>query len=163
MCSALRLSSNTWCDFTVFKVLTLCSPFYSELLPKSFDQEKPFRTCLWCRSQLSLQPKKDHPCIYQHKWGTPSLFNQECYLYFAGTYLRREIWVTDRCLLRKLVFLFGDAIEENEDVLFDGNYKWLCLGGDHFFLPIMEQKFPLLYLQSMSLPQYMDWDLVRAQ
>ena len=32
---------------------------------------------------------------------------------------------TDRHLLRKLVFLFGDVIEENEEVLFDGYYKWL--------------------------------------
>ena len=37
--------------------------------------------------------------------------------------------------------------------------KW----GDCFFLPNMERMFPLSYLQSMSLPWYMDWDLVRTQ
>ena len=31
----------------------------------------------------------------------------------------------DRRLFRKSVFLFGDAIEENEEIMFEGNYKWL--------------------------------------
>ena len=61
------------------------------------------------------------------------------------------------------MFLFGEVIGENEEVLFDGSYKWLRqIGERHFFLPNMERMF-LSYLQSMSLPQYMDWDLVRAQ
>ena len=29
----------------------------------------------------------------------------------------------DRRLFRKPVFFFGDAIEEDEEILFDGNYK----------------------------------------
>ena len=29
----------------------------------------------------------------------------------------------NHCLLRKPVLLFGDAIDENKEVLFDGNYK----------------------------------------
>ena len=37
----------------------------------------------------------------------------------------RRFESTDCRLLRKPVFLFGDSIEENEEVLFDGNYKWL--------------------------------------
>jgi len=50
-------------------------------------------------------------------------------------------------LFRKPVFLFGDAIEEDEEILFDGNYKWLCqIGKHHFFLPNMEHIFPLSYL-----------------
>jgi len=45
-------------------------------------------------------------------------------------------------LFRKPVFLFGDAIEENEEILFDGNYKWLRQIGEHrFFLPNMEWIF----------------------
>ena len=31
----------------------------------------------------------------------------------------------DRCHFRKPVFLFGDAIDEDEEIMFDGNYKWL--------------------------------------
>ena len=63
----------------------------------------------------------------------------------------------NRRLFRKPVFLFGDAIEKDEEILFDGNYKWLHQIGEHrFFLPNMEQMFQLSYLQSMSLPRYMD-------
>ena len=58
-------------------------------------------------------------------------------------------------LLIKLVFLFRDAIDENEEVLFDGNYKWLHQIGEHyFFLPNLEWMFLLSYLQSMSLHRY---------
>jgi len=60
-------------------------------------------------------------------------------------------------LFKKPVFLFGDAIEENEEVLFDGNYKWLHqIWERRFFLPNMEQMFQLSYLQSMSLSQCMN-------
>jgi len=60
---------------------------------------------------------------------------------------------------RKPVFLFGDAIEADEEILFDGNYKWLRqIGEPRFFLPNMERVYPLSYLQSMSLARYMDWD-----
>ena len=38
---------------------------------------------------------------------------------------------TNRCLFRKPVFLFEDAIEENEEVVFDGSYKWLRQIGEH--------------------------------
>ena len=47
-------------------------------------------------------------------------------------------------MLRKLVFLFGDTIEENEDVLFDGNYKWLCLGGGPFLPPYYGTKVSII-------------------
>ena len=54
---------------------------------------------------------------------------------------------TNHCLLRKLVFLFGDNIDENEEVLFDRNYKLLRqIGERHFFLPNMEWIFLLSYL-----------------
>ena len=33
----------------------------------------------------------------------------------------------------------------------------------YFFLPSMEQMFSLSYLQSMSLRQFIDWDLAKAQ
>ena len=71
---------------------------------------------------------------------------------------------TNLHLLRKSIFLFGDAIEENEEVLFDGNYKWLRqIGENLFFLPNMERMFPLSYLQSVSLLRYMYQDIVRVQ
>jgi len=43
---------------------------------------------------------------------------------------------TNRRLHKNPVFFFGDAIEENEEVLFDRNYKWLRqIGECHFFPP----------------------------
>ena len=58
----------------------------------------------------------------------------------------------NRRLLKKLVFLFGDAIDKNEEVLFERNYKWLCQIGDRrLFLPNMKWMFSLSYLQSISL------------
>jgi len=66
--------------------------------------------------------------------------------------LNRRFESSSHRLFRKPVFLFGDAIEENEEILFDGNYKWLRQIGEHrFFLPNMEWLFSLSYLQSMSL------------
>ena len=32
--------------------------------------------------------------------------------------------------LRKPAFLFGNAIDEDDRILHDGDYKWLCLIGD---------------------------------
>ena len=62
------------------------------------------------------------------------------------------------------MLFFGDTIEENEELLFDENYKWLCqIEERHLFLPNMERMFLLSYLLSMSLPRCMDRDLVRAQ
>ena len=69
----------------------------------------------------------------------------------------RRFESNDRRLFRKPVFLFAYAIEENEEILFYGNYKWLRQIGEHrFFLPNMERMFLLSYLQSMSLCGYMD-------
>ena len=57
-------------------------------------------------------------------------------------------------LLRKLDFFFGDLIEEDETVLYDG---WLCqIGNRRFFLPNLERMYPLAYLQHMSIRQSMD-------
>jgi len=162
-CWAPRLNSNTWYNFTILKVLTLCSSFCSEILLRPLDQEKSFRTYWWCRPLLSFQPAKDCPCIYRHKWGMPSLFNQGYYLYFAGTYLRREIWIyrpssaqeTSISLWRRNWREWRGFIRR---ILQVAPSNW----GHHFFLSNMEWMFPLSYLQSASLPRYMDWDLVRA-
>ena len=65
-------------------------------------------------------------------------------------------------LLRKPNFFFGDSIEEDEAVLYDGDYKWLCqIGKRRFFLPNMERMYPLAYLHHMSVHQTMDWELVK--
>ena len=70
----------------------------------------------------------------------------------------------DRILLRTPAFFFGDSIKEYDEDLYDGEYKWLCqIGNRRFFLPNMEQMFPLSYLQSMLLHKQMDWDLTWLQ
>ena len=62
-----------------------------------------------------------------------------------------------RTLLRKSVFFFGDSINENEEGLYDDNYKWLCqIEYRRFFLSNMERIFLLSYLQHMSVCQLMD-------
>ena len=67
-----------------------------------------------------------------------------------------------RTLLRKSAFLFGDAIDENDKILHDGDYKWLRQIGDRrFFLPNMERMYPLSYLQYLSVHCTMEWDLSR--
>jgi len=66
-----------------------------------------------------------------------------------------------RVLLRKPDFFFGDSIEEDEVVLYDGDYKWLRqISNRRFFLPNMERMYPLAYLQHMFVRQTMDWELV---
>jgi len=64
-----------------------------------------------------------------------------------------------RAPLRKPDFFFGDSIEEDEVVLYDGDYKWLR--NRRFFLPNMERMYPLAYLQHMSVRRTMDWELVK--
>jgi len=69
----------------------------------------------------------------------------------------RRFEYNDYHLFRKSVFLFGNAIKKDKEILFDGNYKWLRQIGEYcIILPNMERMFPLSYLWSMSLPQYMD-------
>jgi len=53
-----------------------------------------------------------------------------------------------RALLRKPDFFFGDSIEEDEAIFYDGDYKWLRqIGNKRFFLPNMEQMYPFASLQ----------------
>jgi len=67
-----------------------------------------------------------------------------------------------RTPLRKLVFLFGDAIDEDDRIMHDGDYKWLHHIGDmRFLLPNMERMFSLSYLHHMSVHRTMDWDFSR--
>ena len=66
--------------------------------------------------------------------------------------------------MKKPVFLFGDSIDADESPLIVGNYRWLRKIGDIFlFLPIMLRMVPLSYLQSMSIPRPMEWNLTRSQ
>jgi len=64
----------------------------------------------------------------------------------------------DSCaLLRKPGYFFSDSIEEDEAALYEGDYKWLCqIGNRRFFLPNMEQMYPLAHLQHMSVCRTMD-------
>ena len=67
-------------------------------------------------------------------------------------------------LHRKPEFLSEDTIIEDEEDLYDRNYKWLRqIGNNCFFLPKMEHIFLLSCQQFMSLCLYMDWELIKAQ
>ena len=69
-----------------------------------------------------------------------------------------------RMLLRKSDFFFGDSIDEDEEDLYDVNYKWLCqIRNWYFFLPNMERMFPLSCLQFLSLRRQMDWELTKEK
>jgi len=60
-------------------------------------------------------------------------------------------------VLKKPDFFFGDAINEDNRVLYDGDYKWLCQIGDkRFFLSNMERMYPLAYLQHTSVHRAME-------
>jgi len=73
-----------------------------------------------------------------------------------------QIESDSRVLLRKSDFFFGDSIEEDEAVLYDGEYKWLRqISNRRFFLPNTERMYPLAYLQHMSIRRTMKWDLVK--
>ena len=75
-----------------------------------------------------------------------------------------KLETSERKLMRKPIYIFGDVIDANDDKLFNGNYKWLRKIGDRFFfLPNMTRMVPLSYLQSVSIPRQMDWDLTREQ
>ena len=67
-----------------------------------------------------------------------------------------------RALQRKLGIFFGDAVTEDDRILCDGDYKWLCqIGNRKFFLPNMERMYPLFFLQYMSVHHVIEWDLSR--
>jgi len=66
-------------------------------------------------------------------------------------------------VLKKSDFFLGDAITEDDHVLYDGDYKWLRQIGDRrFFLPNMERIYPLAYLQHTSVRHAMEWDLSKS-
>jgi len=55
------------------------------------------------------------------------------------------------------VLFFGDAITEEDRILYDGDYTWLSQIGDRkFFLPNMERMYLLSYLQHMSVHHAME-------
>jgi len=67
-----------------------------------------------------------------------------------------------RVLMKKPAFFFGDHISEGGYTLHDGDYKWLRQIGDRrFFLLNMERMYPLSYLQHMSIPRKMTWEISR--
>ena len=67
-----------------------------------------------------------------------------------------------RVPLEKPAFFFGDRVSEGGYSLHDGDYKWLRqIGGRRFFLPNRERMYPLSYLQHMSVPRKMKWELSR--
>jgi len=67
-----------------------------------------------------------------------------------------------RTLLRNPDFFFGDSIKEDGAALYDGDYKWLRqIGNRRFFLPNMEQMYPMAYLQHKSVCRIMDWELIK--
>jgi len=78
--------------------------------------------------------------------------------------MTNEGFESDTCIvLRKPDLFFGDAITEEDRVLHDGDYKWLCQIGDmRFFLPNMERMYPLAYLQHTSVHCTMEWDLSKS-
>ena len=64
--------------------------------------------------------------------------------------------------LEKPAFFFGDHVGDGGYRMYDGNYKWLHQIGDRrYFLPAMERMLPLSYLQHMSVPRKMKWDVSR--
>jgi len=68
-----------------------------------------------------------------------------------------------RVVLKKPDFFFGDAITEEDRILYDGDYKWLRQIGDRrFFLPNMERMYPLAYLQHTLVHRAMEWDLSQS-
>ena len=59
---------------------------------------------------------------------------------------------SDSCALLRKPDFFGDSIEKDENDFYDGDYKWLRqIDNRRFFLPNMEQMYPLAYLQHMSV------------
>ena len=67
-----------------------------------------------------------------------------------------------RVPMKKPAFFFGDNISEGGYTLHDGDYKWLRqIEGRRFFLPNMERMYPLSYLQHMSVPRPMVWEITR--
>ena len=68
-----------------------------------------------------------------------------------------------RIILKKPDFFFGDAITEDDRVLYDGDYKWLYQIEDRrFFLLNMEGMYHLAYLQHTSVRRAMEWDLSKS-
>ena len=69
-----------------------------------------------------------------------------------------------RTSLRKPDFLFGNSVDEDAEVMYNGSYKWLrWLGERCFFLPDMERMFSLSSIQSISLHRSMQWELTKEQ
>ena len=69
-----------------------------------------------------------------------------------------------RTLMKKPQFFYRDSIVDQDNEVFEGKYKWICkIGDQHLFLPDMDRMYPLIYLQPMSIPRLMDWELTRVQ
>ena len=72
-------------------------------------------------------------------------------------------FVTDDGIqLEKPAFFFGDHIHDGGHHVHEGTYTWLRqIGGRRFFLPAMDRMYPMFYLQHMSVPRKMEFDLAR--
>ena len=150
------------CYFTIFRVLILCPPICSEVCLESLTKRNHFKHVGGVDPNLLFSLWKTIPAFT----GTNEE-HQACLIKGAASMLQELISdgrfeSNDHHQFSKPVFLFGDAIKEDEEILFDGNYKWFHQIREYrFFLPNMERMFPLSCLHPRLFPD--DWDLVRAQ
>jgi len=77
-----------------------------------------------------------------------------------GDHDNRRLEPDTRITLKKTDFFFGDAIAEDDRILYDRDYKWLRQIGDRrFFLFNIERTYPLAYLQHVLVYCSIEWDL----
>lgn len=89
----------------------------------------------------------------------PSSFTDHVERLFHGSQATLRELITDaplegsnRCLLEKSSFLFGDQVTIPDESLYVYEHKWFRkVEGIQMFLPKMARSYPLAYLQKLSV------------
>lgn len=66
--------------------------------------------------------------------------------------------------LEKSVFFYGDLVTVSDKMLHVDEHKWVReINGIKMFLPGMARSYSLAYLQKLSIPHHMNWNITRGQ
>lgn len=69
---------------------------------------------------------------------------------------------SNRHLLKKSAFLFGDRVIVSDEALYVNEHEWFReVEGVRMFLPDMAKSYPLAYLQKLSVPCLMNLNMIR--
>lgn len=145
-------------DFSNFHSLILVVNYFNDTLPK--------------RNYFDYRGGRDGTIQFYFKEPMPTFApgsnkNNIERLYQSSQTTHRKLIIDvplkglNRYLLEKSIFLFGDRVTVSDETLYVDEHKWFWeVEGVRMFLFDIAKSYPLVYLQKLSVPCLIDWNII---